>query len=87
MDKETVRISFDVPVEEHILYKTESVKSRMPIKDFMHNLVIIGMNEYRKEKLNEKLAKSIQQAKEGKVRIVSSEELDQLEKYLEDDAD
>jgi len=85
MNKETVRISFDVPVEEHILYKTECVKSRTPIKDFMHNLVIIGMNEYRKAQLNKKLEKSIQQAKEGKIRTVSSKELDQWEKDLEND--
>jgi hypothetical protein len=87
MNKETVRISFDVPVDEHILYKTECVKSRVPIKDFMHNLVVIGMKEYRKAKFNEKMSRSIQQAKEGKVRTVSSEELDQWVKDLENDTD
>ena len=85
MNKETVRVSFDIPVEEHIMYKTECVKFRIPIKDFMHNLVMIGMKEYRKAKFNEKLAKSIKKAKEGKVRTVSSEELDQWEKDLEND--
>lgn len=83
MNKDTVRVSFDIPVDEHILYKTECVRSRVPIKDFMHHLVIIGMKEYRKEQLNEKLFKSIQQARKGKVRSVSSEELDQWEKDLE----
>ncbi len=87
MNKQTVRVSFDVPIDEHILYKTECVKSRVPIKDFMHNLVIMGMKEYRKAKLNEKLSRSVQQAKEGKVRTVSSEELDQWEKDLENDAE
>lgn len=87
MDKETVRVSFDIPVEEHILYKTECVKSRIPIKNFMHNLVVIGMREYKKAKFNEKMSKSIQQAKKGKIRTVSSEELDQWEKDLENDAD
>lgn len=87
MDKETVRISFDVPVEEHILYKTECVKSRIPIKDFMHNLVMMGMKEYTKARLNEKLSKSIQQAKKGKVRTVSLEELDQWEKDLGHDTE
>lgn len=86
MNKETVRVSFDIPVNEHILYKTECVKSRVPIKDFMHNLVILGMKEYRKAKLNEKLSRSIDQAKKGKVRTVTMEELDQWEKDLEDDA-
>lgn len=87
MNKDTVRVSFDVPVEEHILYKTECVKSRIPIKDFMHNLVVIGMKEYKKAKLNEKLTKSIQQAKKGKVRTVSAKELDKWEKDLENAAD
>lgn len=87
MNKDTVRVSFDVPVEEHILYKTECVKSRIPIKDFMHHLVVIGMKEYRKAKLNEKLSKSVQQAKKGKVRTVSAKELDQWEKDLENAAD
>jgi hypothetical protein len=82
MNKETVRVSFDVPVSEHILYKTECVKSRIPIKDFMHKLVVLGMKEYKKTKLQEKLSKSIQKAKRGKVRTVSAEELDQWERDL-----
>lgn len=87
MNKETVRVSFDISVEEHILYKTECVKTRVPIKDFMHNLVIMGMKEYKKVKLNKKLSRSIKQAKEGKVRTISSEELDQWEKDLENDTE
>jgi hypothetical protein len=63
------------------------VKSRIQIKDFIHNLVLIGMKEYRKAQFKERLLKSIQQAKEGKVRTVSSEELDQWEKELENDSD
>jgi hypothetical protein len=53
----------------------------------MHHLVVIGMNEYKKAKLNEKLSRSIQQAKKGKVRTLSSKELDQWEKDLENDAE
>jgi len=83
MSKNTVRISFDVPQEEHIMYKMECVKTRKPIKDFMHNLVVIGMREYQKEKLNEKLTHSIQQAKEGKGRVISTAELDQMVKDAE----
>lgn len=69
------------------MYKNECIKSRIPIKDFMHHLVVIGMNEYKKAKLNEKLSRSIQQAKKGKVRTLSSKELDQWEKDLENDAE
>lgn len=86
-NKETVRISFDIPTREHILYKTECVKSQIPIKNFMHHLVMLGMKEYTKAKFNAKMSKSIQQAKEGKVRTVSSEELDQWEKDLENDTE
>ncbi len=84
--KNTVRLSFDVPVEEHIMYKTECVKSRVPIKDFLHNLVMLGMKEYERAKFNKKMGKSIQQAKKGKVRTVSPNELDRWESELEDDA-
>jgi len=87
MKEETVRISFDVPIAEHIEYKTECVKSRIHIKDFMHHLVILGMDAYKKAQFKEKMSRSIQQAKEGKVRKVSSKELDQLEKYLENDTE
>ncbi len=85
MNKETVRLSFDVPVEEHIIYKTECVKSRIPIKDFLHSLVMMGMKEYRKSKFKERMKRSIQQAKKGKVRTISSEELDQWEKEIENE--
>jgi hypothetical protein len=83
--KDTVRLSFDVPAEEHILYKTESVKSRTPIKDFLHNLVILGMEEYKRRQFEEKMKKSIQQAKDGKVRAVTPEELDRWKKELDNE--
>jgi hypothetical protein len=78
MEKDKVRVSFDIPIEEHIIYKTECVQSRINIKDFMHHLVVIGMKEYQKAKLKEKLERSIQQAKEGKTRTITSEELDKM---------
>ncbi len=84
--KDTVRLSFDVPVEEHIKYKTESVKSRTPIKDFLHNLVILGMEEYKKKQFQDQLKKSLQQAKEGKVKTITAKELDQWEQELENES-
>lgn len=81
--KNTVRISFDVPVDEHILYKTECVRTRIPVKDFVHNLVKLGMQEYQKEQFDIKMKKSLLQAKKGKVRTVSLEELDRWETELE----
>jgi hypothetical protein len=86
-EKETVRLSFDVPVEEHILIKTECVRSRMAVKDFLHNLVRMGLEQYRKAQFKQKMEGSIQQAKEGKVRTVTAEELDKWEKELEDETE
>lgn len=85
--KETVRLSFDVPIEEHILIKTECVRSRIAVKDFLHNLVKLGLEEYKRAKFKQKMEKSIQQAKEGKTRTITEEELDKWEKELEDDTE
>jgi hypothetical protein len=79
--KDFVRLSFDVPVEEHIFIKTECAKARIPMKDFLHELVLLGLRDLREKKLMEKLKKSIQQAKEGKVRTMT---LSELEKFAED---
>ena len=48
----------------------------------MHNLVVLGMKAYKKAQFNEKMKRSINQAKKGKVRKVTSKELDQWESDL-----
>lgn len=45
-----------------------------------------GMKKYQKLQFKKKLQKSLEQAKKGKVRTLSSEELDRWEKELEDDS-
>jgi hypothetical protein len=45
----------------------------------------VSGNYCRKAQFKERMSRSIQQAKEGKVRTVSSEELDQWEEELEND--
>lgn len=64
--KDTVRLSFNVPVQEHIVIKTECVTARIPMKDFLHELVLIGLKEYQKKKHQEKLKESAQRAQEEK---------------------
>lgn len=66
--KETVRISFDIPVQEHILLKIECANVRLTIKDFLHTMMLKGLQELKENHLRERLKKSIQQAKEGKVK-------------------
>lgn len=80
--KDTVRVSFNMPAHEHIMIKTECVKSRIAMKDFLHELVLIGLEQVHKTKLKEDLQDSIQQAKEGKITTMT---FDELERFVDDD--
>jgi len=68
MKQHTVRLSFDVPEQEHLLLKVECAKSRIAIKDFLHDMMLKGIHELQKEQLHNGLKISIQQSKEGKVK-------------------
>ena len=80
--KNAVRLSFEVPVEEHIFIKMECARARISMKDFLHAVVHAGIQQLRDKHLTERLKKSIKQAKEGKVTTMS---LSELEKFVEDD--
>lgn len=80
--KNSVRLSFEVPVDEHIFIKMECAKARISMKDFLHAVVLSGLKTLKEKHLMERLKKSIQQAKEGKVTTMS---LSELEKFVEDD--
>lgn len=69
-EKRTVRLSFDVPIEEHIMIKTESVKSRIALKDFLHQIVQMGIKEYKKAQFEQRMDESIEQAKKGKTTAI-----------------
>ena len=68
MRENMVRLSFDIPINEHILLKTACAQSRLAIKDFMHEMMLKGIAELKEKQLQERLKLSIQQSKEGKVR-------------------
>jgi len=76
MKENMVRLSFDIPVEEHIWLKTECAQSRTPIKVFLHEVMIKELELRQKNQLKENLKKSIQQSKEGKIKSRGS-----FEKY------
>ncbi len=63
-----VRISFDIPRDEHILLKIGCTQACLSIKDFMHEMVLQGIRELEEKQLQERLKKSIKQSKEGKVK-------------------
>lgn len=68
MKENTVRLSFDIPEEEHILLKTSCAQLRIAIKDFLHEMMLKGLKEIEERKLKERLKLSIKQSKEGKVK-------------------
>lgn len=73
-----VRLSFDVPVEEHIVLKTMCAQARLAIKDFMHEMMLKGIQELKSAEFKNRLKESIQQSKEGKSRVISADELDEM---------
>ncbi len=78
--KNMVRISFDIPENEHTLLKIGCTQARISIKDFMHKMVLKGIQELEAKQLRERLKLSIQQSKEGKVKSRGS-----FTKYAEDE--
>ena len=80
MKENTVRLSFDISIDDHVLLKTTCAQSRIAIKDFMHDAMLRGLNDLKEQQLKERLKKSIQQSKEGKVRSRGS-----FAKYVEDE--
>lgn len=80
MKENTVRLSFDIPEEEHILLKTGCAQLRIAIKDFLHEMMLNGLKELKERQLQDRLRKSIQQSKEGKIKSRGS-----FAKYVEDE--
>jgi hypothetical protein len=73
MKQATVRLSFDIPVKEHIDLKSECVKARIPIKDFLHEWMLKGLQELKKQQFHESIIESFHQAYEGKVHELDIE--------------
>lgn len=83
MKENMVRLSFDIPENEHFVLKSLCVHARLSIKDFVHGMILKGMQELKKEEFKKRLQESIKQSKEGRGRIISSAELDEMVKNAE----
>lgn len=68
MKDNTVRLSFDIPVEEHVVLKSECAQAQIAMKDFLYDLVSKGIKELQEKQLHKRLKKSIQQSGRGKVK-------------------
>lgn len=80
MKEHMVRLSFDIPEEQHILLKTGCAQLKIAIKDFLYEMTLKGLRELKEKQLQERLKKSIQQSKEGKVKSRGS-----FAKYVKDE--
>lgn len=82
MKQETIRLSFDIPIEEHTLLKAECAQFRISIKDFLHEWMLKGLCElkHKEKELHKRLTQSFKQAKAGKVTSRGS-----FAKYIEDE--
>ncbi len=68
MRKNMVRLSFDIPENEHMLLKIKCTQARVSIKDFMHEMVLKGIQELEEVQLQERLKLSIEQSKKGEIK-------------------
>ncbi len=81
--KNTVRVSFDVPIDEHTFLKTECTKSRIYVRDLLRQFFHEKVEELRKNKLHEKLKKGIENSYKKSERVITKDYLNQIENELD----
>jgi hypothetical protein len=80
MREAMVRVSLDIPQNEHMILKKTCVQANVSIKDFVHSMILRGIHGHKKDTFKKRLRESVDQAKDGKGRIISSKELDEMVK-------
>lgn len=80
MKENMIRLSFDIPVEEHTLLKAVCSISRTTMKEFLQELIHERVKNFQEKELQKRLKKSIQQSKEGKIKKRGS-----FARYVEDE--
>lgn len=78
--KSTVRVSFDVPIEEHTYLKTVCVEAHIHFRDLMREHFHKMVSEIKTKELHELLTKSIKDKR--KSTPATAEFLDDLERKL-----
>lgn len=58
MRDDIVRLSFDISAQEHALLKSACAEAMIPMKDFLHDLVLRGIQELKDKKSREGSKKS-----------------------------
>lgn len=75
---DTVRVSFDVPVEEHTFLKSECAKNRIALRDLLKNIFHKTVEELKKKQLHEMLDQGFQNVYEGKTTRLTEEQLNKI---------
>jgi hypothetical protein len=83
--KETIRVSFDVPIEEHTFLKMECAKSRIPFRNLMRQVFHKTVEEIRKKQLHDMLNQGFEDSYEGKTTRLTEEQLDNWDDLLSDE--
>lgn len=78
MRENMVRLSFDIPEDEHFILKNACVQAKVSIKDYVHGMLLKGLEDLKKDAFKKRLKESIKQSKKEKGRIISSTELDEM---------
>ncbi len=82
--KDKVRVSFDVPVEEHTFIKSKCVKSRIAFKELMQEIFHKTYTEMKKNELHHMILKGFEDSYAGKTTRLTQEDLEKWEKMLDD---
>lgn len=83
--KETVRVSFDVPIEEHTFLKTKCVEFRIPFRNLMRQVFHKTVEDFRKKQLHGMLNQGFQESYEGKTTRLTKAQLNKWNEMLNDE--
>lgn len=53
--KNATRLSFDISIHEHAMLKAACAEAMIPMKDFLHGLVVRGIQELREKRAESNL--------------------------------
>ena len=73
MREDVVRLSFDISVHEHALLKAACAEAMIPMKDFLHDLVLRGVQELKEKKSRKESKASKLEAKDSFAECVKND--------------
>lgn len=86
-NQEKVKFNVDMTVPFHKELKMLCAEERIRMTDFVRNWVEFGIKETKKQHLRKILLQGFKDVEEGRYTRISSEQLKQWEKELDDESD